>query len=330
MTLTQLRYLVAIADAGLNITLAADKVHATQPGLSKQLKAFEDELGFQIFTRRGKSLERLTAAGHEVVERSRKILAEAGNIKAFADNQRGRAHGDLRIVTTHTQARFVLPSALAALRASHPDLSVSIEPAEEDKAREDMERGVADLAILSSAGEPPNFGLAVPLFTFDRIVLVCKRHPLAEITRPIEVADLAQHPLVVYSSYTRADSTLRQSFAAAGFEPKIALTARDADLIVTYVREGFGVGILADLALSHAAASDLVALDASRLLKRCVSYGILPRDRVHRDHTLDLLIHLAPQLDRATLRRALRGVGDPWPQAPAWRDLQQPRRLSAA
>ena len=330
MTLTQLRYLVAIADAGLNITVAADRVHATQPGLSKQLKAFEDELGFQIFTRRGKSLERLTAAGHEIVERARAILAEAGNIKTFADNQRGRAHGDLRIVTTHTQARFVLPGALAALRGNYPELSVSIEPAEEDKAREDIERGVADLAVLSSAGEAPSFGLAVPLFTFDRIVLVSRRHPLAELKRPVEVADLAKHPLVVYSSYTRADSTLRQAFAAAGFEPKIALTARDADLIVTYVREGFGVGILADLAISHATGPDLVALDASKLLRRCISYGILPRDRVHRDHTLDLLIQLAPQLDRTTLRRALRGVGDAWPEPPAWRTLQQPKRLSAA
>lgn len=328
MTLTQLRYLVAIADSGLNITQAAERVHATQPGLSKQLKALEDELGFLVYTRRGKSLERLTAAGHEVLERARRMLSEADNIKAFAENQRGRAQGDLRIVTTHTQARFVLPSALAALRASHPELSVSIEPAEEERVREDLERGVADLAILSSAGEPPAFGLAVPLFTFERIALVPRRHPLASLRRPLAVADLVRHPLVVYSSYSRVDSTMRRAFAEQGLEPTIALTARDADLIVTYVREGFGVGILADLALGDGEHPELQPIAAGEWLPRCTSYAVLPRDRVHRDHTLDLLTLLAPQLDRQTLRRALRGSApDLWPQPRPWQ--RQAPKLAA-
>src|SRR6478609_9948456 len=120
MTLTQLRYLVAIADSGLNITLAAERVHATQPGLSKQLKQLEEELGFTLFTRRGKSLEAITAAGAQVIERARIIQSEAANIRALAANLRNEAQGELRIATTHTQARYALPPAIAALRKRYP------------------------------------------------------------------------------------------------------------------------------------------------------------------------------------------------------------------
>ena len=116
MTLTQLRYIVAIVDAGLNITLAAERVHATQPGVSRQLKQLEDELGFQLFLRKGKSLDSITSAGAQVIARARVILAEAANIRALAANLRSDDDGELVIVTTHTQARFVLPGAIAALK----------------------------------------------------------------------------------------------------------------------------------------------------------------------------------------------------------------------
>ena len=112
MTLTQLRYIVAIVDAGLNITLAAERVHATQPGVSRQLKQLEDELGFQLFLRKGKSLDSITSAGAQVIARARVILAEAANIRALAANLRSDDDGELVIVTTHTQARFVLPGAI--------------------------------------------------------------------------------------------------------------------------------------------------------------------------------------------------------------------------
>jgi len=113
MTLTQLRYLVAIADSGFNITQAAERVHATQPGLSKQLKQLEDELGFQLFLRKGRSLEGVAPAGVKVIEHARRILAEAANIRSYAANERGEHRGRLLLATTHTQARYVLPPVIA-------------------------------------------------------------------------------------------------------------------------------------------------------------------------------------------------------------------------
>ena len=126
MTLTQLRYLVAIADCRLNITAAAEHVHATQPGVSKQLKQLEDELGLQLFIRKGKSLDTITDAGVRVIERARLILAEALNIRSIAANLRNEAHGELRIATTHTQARFALPGSIAALNRRYPQVSVPV------------------------------------------------------------------------------------------------------------------------------------------------------------------------------------------------------------
>ena len=151
MTLTQLRYIIAIADAGLNITLAAERVHATQPGISRQLRQLEDELGFQFFLRKGKSLDSVTSAGAQVIARARVILAEAANIRVMAANLRSDNGGQLVIVTTHTQARFVLPDAVAEVKRHFPDIGIRLEPHGDTELIELLGKGVADLAIISTA-----------------------------------------------------------------------------------------------------------------------------------------------------------------------------------
>lgn len=319
MTLTQLRYLIAIADAGLNITQAAERVHATQPGLSKQLKQLEDELGFLLFVRKGRSLEAITPEGRQIIERARSIQAEADNIRAFAANRRRESRGSLTLVTTHTQARYVLPAALARLKQNYPELSLHLKPVGEGEALGLVERGEADLALVSSAGAAPGGGLAVPLFLWRRVVLVPATHRLAALKRGPSLAELAREQLVSYESSTRPESSLRQAFEREGLSPSVALTARDADLIKTYVRAGLGVGILAEMALLPEDSKDLVALPAPSAIPECTAYAVLPRERVLRDYSLDLLLALAPQLDRIDLRRALEGVQAPnWPLAPAW------------
>ena len=324
MTLTQLRYLVAIADSGLNITLAAEKVHATQPGLSKQLKQLEDELGFLLFQRKGRSLEAITPAGRDVLAHARRVLAEAGNIRAYAANERGEKHGRLTLVTTHTQARFVLPPAIAGLSRRFPDVSIHLQPASEGEVLAQLARGNADFAVVSTAGETPPGGLAVPLYRWRRVVLVPRAHALATSGRAPGLAELAALPLVSYESTNKPESSLRRAFAAAGLEPQVALTARDADLIKTYVRAGLGVGVLAEMAVDAREDADLVALPAPDALPECVAWAVLPRERVLRDYALELLHALAPQLDRKDLRRVLEGNADAaWPAAPQW---HQPAR----
>ncbi len=322
MTLTQLRYFAAIADSNLNITLASERVHATQPGISKQLKQLEDELGFLLFSRKGRSLDALTPAGEQVLAHARRLLVEAGNIRAYAANQRGDDQGSLVLATTHTQARFVLPPAIAQVKHAYPQVSVQLQPAADGEVLSLLARGEADLAIISTAGEPPSGGIAVPLFRWQRVVLVPNAHTLASATVAPTLAQLAQHPLISYESYARPESSLRRAFADAGLSPQIAMTARDADLIKTYVRAGLGVGLLAEMAVNAIDDADLKTLTAPAVIPTCVTWAVLPRGGVLRDYAVALLHALAPQIDRVELRRVMAGNSEAdWPAPPSWVEL---------
>ena len=318
MTLTQLRYLVAIADAGFNITQAAERVHASQPGLSKQLKQLEDELGFQIFRRRGRSLEGVSPAGARVIESARRILAEVANIRSFAANERGEQRGRLLLATTHTQARYVLPPAIAGLTRQYPQVSVDLFAAGDAEVLARLDE--ADFGLLSTAGPPPaTQGVAVPLYRWRRVLLVPKAHPLAQRTTPPALAELAMYPLISYESSMHPESSLQRAFAAAGVSPKIAMTARDANLIKAYVRTGLGVGLLAEMAVSGREDADLQVVTAPLELPECITWAVVPRDRVLREYALALLHALAPQIDRRDLRRVLEGSQPPdWPEPPRW------------
>lgn len=323
MTLNQLRYLVAIADSGLNITLAAERVHATQPGLSRQIKQLEDELGFLLFTRKGRSLTTLTQAGEHVLVHARRLLDEAANIRALAANQRGERKGRLTLVTTHTQARHVLPEAIAATRREFPAVSIRLHPSDEGEILEQLAHGGDDLAVISTSGAVPGAGVAVPLFRWRRVVLVPAGHALARRAKPPGLRELSALPLVSYESSRKPESSLRRAFDAAELPMQLAMTAHDADLIKTYVRAGIGVGILAEMAVA-ADESDLRVLDAPSELPECITWAVLPRGRVLRDYALHLLHELAPQIDAIDLRRVVAGNAEPaWPEPPAWRELHR-------
>lgn len=324
MTLTQLRYLVAIADAGLNITLAAERVHATQPGLSKLLKQLEDELGFQLFHRKGRSLDSITHAGSHVLERARAILAEATNIRSIAANLRNESRGSLRIATTHTQARFALPAAVASLSRQYPQVSVHLQPCADAEVMGLLEGGHVDLAIVSTAGAtPPATGIALPAYRWNRVVLAPQQHPLANLGRPPTLDELAAQPLISYDSSLKATSSLSRAFHAANLHPQIAMTASDADLIKTYVRAGLGIGILAEMALLPSDSADLKALSADHLFQPCTTWMVLRRESVLREYTLEFIGLFAPHLERRAVSRLLASTGTSathWPAIPHWRE----------
>ncbi|WHZ20221.1 MAG: Transcriptional regulator, LysR family [Rhodanobacteraceae bacterium] len=327
MTLNQLRYLAAIVDSGLNITLAAEHVHATQPGLSRQIKQLEDELGFLLFTRKGRSLTALTQAGEHVLVHARRLLDEAGNIRALAANQRGERKGRLTLLTTHTQARYVLPAAIAATRRAFPAVSIRLQPSDEGEILAQLARGGDELAVISTSGAVPAEGVAVPLFRWRRMVLVPASHRLARRRKPVSLRELSALPLVSYESSRKPESSLRRAFDAAKLPMQLAMTAHDADLIKTYVRAGLGVGILAEMAVTPDD-TDLHVLPAPAALPECITWAVLPRGRVLRDFTLRLLRELAPQIDPIDVRRVVAGNAEPaWPAPPAWSNM--PRLRSA-
>lgn len=331
MTLAQLRYLIAIADSGLNITLAAQRVHATQPGLSKQLRQLEDELGFQLFVRKGKSLDAVTQPGEQVIERARVILAEAANIRSIAANLRNEARGELRIATTHTQARFALPAAIAALNARYPHVSVHLEPTRDADVLARLDAGQVDLAIISSAGAAPTSGISLPAYHWQRVIVTPSGHALAGRTKLPTLTELATLPLVSYDSSLRPESSLRRAFEAVGLTPQIAMTAGDADLIKTYVRAGMGVGILAEMAV-HDGDADLDALSADHLFAPCTTWVVLRRDSVLREYTLAFIELFAPHLGRREVARVMAGDHSEatWTEVPHWRGRQPSSRVHAA
>jgi DNA-binding transcriptional LysR family regulator len=277
--------------------------------------------------RKGRSLESIAPGGERVLKHARRILEEAANIRAYASNERGEHVGRLVLATTHTQARHVLPSAIAAIKREFPRVSVHLEPVADGEVLQQLAHGAADLAVLSTAGQVPDGGLAVPLFRWRRMVLLPRAHPLASLGRAPTLVELSRYPLVSYESSIRPESSLRCAFASEGVEPQLAMTARDADLIKTYVRAGLGVGLLAEMALGVEDA-DLKVLPAPDALPECTAWAVLPRARVSRDYALELIHAVAPQLDRHDLRRVLEGNLEPdWPRPPTWTELSQPITL---
>ena len=198
-----------------------------------------------------------------------------------------------------------------------------LQQAGESAALDLLSEGDADIAIISTAGDEPQAGIAVPLYRWRRLVLVPRGHALDKEGAAPTMADLSTQPLISYESSTRPGSSLQRAFAKVGLEPNIALTALDADLIKTYVRAGLGVGLLAEMAV-NATDTDLRAWPAPPEVKECIAWAVLPRERVLRDYALELVHVLAPQVDRRDLRRVLDGnqVAD-WPVPPTWEALTQ-------
>lgn len=306
MTLSQLRYLIAVVDQGFNITQAAQSLHATQPGLSKQLKQLEQWLGFELFARRGKTLEGLSEPGALVVEQARQMLAAAERVRALRASYAQDQGGELRIATTATQARHVLPAAIAQLRRDWPSLRIQLTPAEDEAALAALEANACDVAIVSAA-EPPSGLYALPLYHWERQALMDIDHPLAGVPQ-LGLSELSAHPLVSYTSALRPGASLEQAFGAAGLPLRVGMSVSDGDLIKTYVRAGIGIGILAPMAL-RPEDGDLAARSLQSVLPRMTTWFVLrPQQTLTRALTA-LLDHLAPHLDSWAVRQQL--LGDP-------------------
>jgi LysR family cys regulon transcriptional activator len=295
MKLIQLRYLVAVAENELNVTAAARALHAAQPGVSKQLKLLEDELGFQLFERKGRALIRPTHAGGKVIERASQIVRQARSIKALASELRKDDAGALSIATTHTQARYVLPPVLKRFRDKYPKVRLHLHQGNSEQIADLASTDRIDLAVATGAN--PIFGdlVRLPCYRWHRCIVVPHGHPLGDVVKP-PMSELAKYPLITYSFSFKGPSSLLELFSEEGLTPNVALTAWDSDVIKKYVREGLGVGIIANVAIDGAEDADLKVRDASHLFPVHTTWVGFRRGTLLRRYMYDFMEMLAPHL----------------------------------
>jgi LysR family transcriptional regulator, cys regulon transcriptional activator len=297
MKLQQLRYICEVARRGLNVSAAAEALYTSQPGVSKQIRLLEDELGVEVFGRSGKHLTHVTDAGKQVLKMAERILQETENIKLAALEARDEGSGSLSVATTHTQARHVLPPVVLEFRRRYPRVALHIHQGTPLQIAELAADGKVDFAIATEAMELFEDLVMMPCYHWNRCVIVPAGHPLLEV-QPLTLEAIAAHPLITYVFGFTGRSKLDAAFAARGLKPDVVLTAVDADVIKCYVRLGLGVGIIAKLAYQDELDSDLVALDARHLFEHSTTNIGFRRGAFLRGYMYEFIRLFAPHLTR--------------------------------
>ncbi|MEE2766439.1 MAG: HTH-type transcriptional regulator CysB [Pseudomonadota bacterium] len=304
MKLQQLRYIWEVSQHGLNVSATAESLLTSQPGISKQMRLLEEELGVPIFARNGKHLTSATPAGEEILRVAGEILDRVNQIKGIADEYCDPKKGILSIATTHTQARYALPSIVETFIRRYPQVTLTIHQGTPNQISDLAAKGVADIAIATEALELYDNLVMLPCYRWNRCVLVRRDHPLAE-TKKLSLEQIAVFPIVTYVFGFTGRSRLDEAFDSAGLEPRVVLTAVDADVIKTYVRSGLGIGIIAKMAYDQEADKDLVALDVGHLFGESLTHIGIRRDKFLRGYMYDFMELFAPHLSQKLINRAM-------------------------
>ncbi|MFZ4655065.1 MAG: HTH-type transcriptional regulator CysB [Methylococcaceae bacterium] len=304
MKLQQLRYIWEVAQHDMNVSATAAKLFTSQPGISKQIRLLEEELGVDIFVRSGKQFTGLTPAGQEILKIAGDILAKSRAIREIADEFHNKAIGTLSIATTHTQARYALPLVVQQFMQRYPDIRLTINQGTPAQIAELVSRGAVDLAIATEGTDLFDNLVKLPCYQWNRSILVPHGHPLTK-EKNINLEHLVNFPIITYTFGFTGRSELDRAFEKAGLHPHLSLTAVDADVIKTYVRLGLGIGIVAHMAYDPAVDSDLTAIEAGHLFAPSTTKLVLRRDMFLRTFLYDFIHMLAPHLDRDTVDQAM-------------------------
>lgn len=297
MKLQQLRYIWEVAHHDLNVSATAQSLYTSQPGISKQIRLLEDELGVEIFARSGKHLTHVTAAGEDIIKAAEEVLFKVKSIRQVAEEYADEKKGSLSIATTHTQARYALPSTIKSFIQRYPNVSLHMHQGTPMQISEMASDGTVDFAIATEALELFSNLVMMPCYRWNRCILVPRDHPLAKV-KELTLEDVAAQPIVTYVFGFTGRSKLDDAFMSRGLSPRVVFTATDADVIKTYVRLGLGIGIIAAMAYDETIDSDLVALDASHLFASSVTQIGCRRDTFLRGYMYEFIEDFAPHLSR--------------------------------
>jgi LysR family cys regulon transcriptional activator len=310
MNLHQFRFVQEAVRRNLNLTEAAKALHTSQPGVSKAIIELEDELGIEIFARHGKRLKRVTEPGQHVLKSIELILGEVGNLKRIGDQYSRQDSGTLSIATTHTQARYVLPEKVAALRTAFPKVNISMHQGAPDQVARMLIDEIAEIGIATESLADYAELVTLPCYQWQHMLVMPIDHPLAQQSR-ITLEDVAREPLITYHPSFTGRTKIDAAFAAQKLAPRIALEAIDSDVITTYVRLGLGIGIAAEMAvrdiMEQGGATGLVVRPAGHLFGQNTARVAFKRSAYLRNFVYTFAELLSGRLNRETVARAMAG-----------------------
>lgn len=314
MNLHQFKFIQEAVRRNLNLTEAAKALHTSQPGVSKAIIELEEELGVDIFARHGKRLKRITEPGVQVVQSIDIIMREVGNLKRIGEQYSAQDNGTLSIATTHTQARYVLPEKVAALRNAYPKVSISLHQGSPDQVARMLIEEVAEIGIATESLSNYSELVTLPCYEWQHVLVLPSQHPLAQKDR-ISLEDIAGEPLVTYHPSYTGRTRIDQAFAQRRLSPQIALEAIDSDVIKTYVRLGLGLGIAAEMSvqdiredcLHNGGAGGLVVREAAHLFGRNVTRVAFKRGVYLRNFVYKFAELLSDRLDRHLIAKSMEG-----------------------
>ena len=307
MNLHQFRFVQEAIRRNLNLTETAKALHTSQPGVSKAIIELEEELGIEIFARHGKRLKRVTEPGTHVLKSIDLIMREVGNLRRIGDQYSKQDSGTLSIATTHTQARYVLPTPVANLRQAFPKVNVSLHQGSPDQVAQMLMDEIAEIGIATESLAQYADLVTLPCYEWQHMLVVPAAHPLA-LKSVITLEDLAVEPLITYHPSFTGRTKIDHAFAAMQLKPRIALEAIDSDVIKTYVRVGLGVGIVAEMAIkADGTNNDLVAVPVGHLFGVNVTRVAFKRSAYLRNFVYTFAELLSSDLTRSQIEKAMSG-----------------------
>jgi LysR family cys regulon transcriptional activator len=304
MNFQQLRIIREAARCNFNLTEVGNALFTSQSGVSKHIKDLEEELGVELFVRKGKRLLDLTDPGRELLEIVERILLDANNIKNLVEQYSKRDEGQLTVIATHTQARYALPKVVTEFKKAFPKVHLKLHQAGPNEIVSMLLSGEADIGVATEAlHDVPKLD-TFPYYSWHHAVIVPKGHPLEKM-QPLTLQALAAYPIVTYHEGLTGRTKINQAFAAAGITPDIVMSALDADVIKTYVELEMGIGIIASMAFNPGKDTDLRLLECGRLFGANTTYIALRHGHYLRSFAYRFIELCSPKLDEATIRAGL-------------------------
>ncbi|CAM8410755.1 LysR Transcriptional regulator [Candidatus Methylopumilus universalis] len=304
MKLQQLRCIHEVVKNGFSISKAAEALHTSQPGVSKQIQLLEEEVGLHIFLRHGKRLVGLSEPGQHVYQRINEVIREIKSIKQVSEEFSQSSLGVLTIATTHTQARYKLPNVVQAFMSKYPDVKLNIHQGNPTQVTDQVVKGEADIGIATESISHNDKLFCLPCYTWNRCLVMPAKHPLAK-EKTVTLAKLATYPIITYDYAFTGSTIVSKVFHDTGLTPNIVLTAIDADVIKTYVNLGLGVGLIAHMAYDPKRDQGLVSIDVSHLFPTSTTYLGIRRDVFLRGFMYDFIEMFIPEYPKQIVKKLM-------------------------